>query len=108
MKLRFDPSEWTFGDVVDLEEAGFELPQVQKLLTGGGTVPVRLAVTLIWLIHRKQEPAFTLTDAMALPMNEPLDIEVVEVDESPKGGSGDSRSLHSVSAPGGPPKKSKR
>lgn len=108
MKLRFDVSEWTYRDVVDLEEAGFDLGEVQKVLARGGNVPVRLAVTLVWLIHRKQEPAFTLADAMALPMTEELDLEVVEVDETPKGGSGEPSSPPSVSELDGHRSKLKR
>ncbi len=109
MKIRFDPTEFTYGDAVALDEEGFNLDEVGKLLAAGkAEVPLRLAVVLIWLIHRKQEPTFTLADAMAMPITETLDFEVVEVDDNPKGDGGAVSSLRSVSGQGGSPKKSKR
>lgn len=101
MKLRVDINELTYGDAVDLEEAGFPLAKVQELMAAG-EVPVRLAVVLIWIVRRKQEPMFTLADAMAMPMNEPLEVDVVEGD-SPKGSGPDGDSPGSASGPGGPP-----
>lgn len=83
MKLRVDMSQFTFGDAVELEEQGFTLRQMQESLAAG-EVPVRLAVVLIWLFRRKEEPTFTLDDAKNVPLLDGLDIEVVGDDADPK------------------------
>jgi hypothetical protein len=88
MKLRVDMSQFTFGDAIDLEEHGFALTQVQKLISAG-EVPVKLAVVLIWIFRRKEEPTFTFDDAKNTPMADGLELEVVGDDVDPKAEPGD-------------------
>lgn len=105
MKLRVDMSQFTFGDAVELEEQGFTLGKVQQLLASG-EVPVRLALVLVWLFRRKEEPAFTLDDAKNMPIAEGLDIELVGDDTDPKAEPADVSPL-SASEPDGSPTPSK-
>lgn len=95
MKLRFDQSQFTFGDAIDLEESGYSLADVQRLFAAG-EVPARLAAVLVWLVRRKEEPTFTFEDAKALPIEE-LEVEIVGGEGGPKGAPSNGASPPSVS-----------
>lgn len=103
MKLRVDMSQFTFGDAIDLEEQGFTLKECQRLITAG-EVPVKLAVVLMWIFHRKQEAGFTYEDAAATPITDGLDLEMVGDDTDPKANPGND-SPPSASARVGRPRK---
>lgn len=100
MKLRVDMTQFVYGDVIDVEEHGFSLAQMQKLISAG-EVPVKLAVLLIWIFRRKEEPTFTYDDAKNVPLMDGIELEVVGDDTDPKA-EPDDDSPPSVSAPDGP------
>jgi hypothetical protein len=99
-----DPAEFTLGDALDIEEAGFDLSELGRLVAGG-RVPIKFAVLLIWIMRRREDPSFTYDDARALRVTE-LEVEMVEVPESPKDGSGGGVSPPSVSQLDGPRRRS--
>jgi hypothetical protein len=103
MKLRVDMTQFTFGDAIDLEEQGFTLKECQRLITSG-EVPVKLAVVLMWIFRRKEEPTFTYADAAATPITDGLDLDMVGDDTDPKADPGDD-SPPSASGPVGRPRK---
>jgi hypothetical protein len=104
VKIRLDPDELTLGDAEDIEAAGFDLAGLGRLVETG-KVPLKLAVLLVWITGRKVDPSFTYEDARALKVTE-LEIELVEVADSPKGGPTAVASLPSVSPPAGSRKRS--
>lgn len=55
----------TLGDIEDFEAAsGVPMAALQD----GGTLPFRAVVALVWVIHRQEQPTFTLDDARRLRM----------------------------------------
>lgn len=105
MRVQVDFTQFSYGDAIDLEEAGFPLAKVQQIFapSGNGTgvsVPIKLAVVLVWLFRRKGEPGLTLEQVKAEPIDGELEIELVGQSAGPKAaGKGSSR--RSASAPDG-------
>ncbi|WP_152646001.1 hypothetical protein [Streptacidiphilus albus] len=102
MKITFDSSALTLGDMVDFKaKAGATVadafaprnkidPFTGEVVKDGRGRPVRdrqvdplHLVTLVWLLARKDNPAFTFEDAMNVPVAE---LDVTGEDETdPKG-----------------------
>lgn len=106
MKVRVDFSQFSYGDAIDLEEAGYPIGSLKAHLTpanGSGevTVPFKLAVVLIWLFRRKTEPGLTLEVVKAEPIDGELEFEMVGGPASPKAGGKNGASSRSASAPAG-------
>lgn len=76
MKIVVDLKTFLTGDLIDLEEAGGSLTDMQSAKT---------IVALIWLTRRKEDPTFTFEDAKKIPVGE-LDISVAEGVADPKEG----------------------
>lgn len=76
MKLCIDLNTFTFGDMIDLEEAGGSLANMQS---------AKSIVALVWLTRRREDPTFTIDDAKKLSVGE-VEIEVAEESADPKDG----------------------
>ena len=88
MILRFDPADATVGDLEDFAEVtGMELPEAMRrypVLDDSGhpvlddkgkpRVDVRMTAktikALVWLVMRRDDPAFTLDDARKVRLSE--------------------------------------
>lgn len=110
MKVRVDFSAFSYGDAIDLEEAGFPLGSLQQHFTprngtGEVHVPIKLAVVLVWLFRRKLEPGLTLEAVKSEPLDSALEFEMVGENVNPKGPGRNGASPRSVSAPAGRRKK---
>lgn len=104
-KLRFDPDELTLGELEEFEGAtGRPLSEVmsEQPVLGADGKPVRdkrgrpvqqvrmrmtEVIALMWLIRRRDEPAFTLDDARGLKVADLNELELVTGD-SPFVGNG--------------------
>jgi hypothetical protein len=98
-KLRFNPNDFTLGELEDFEEAtGTTLGDalLPKKVVGANGKQVRdergrpveevnltakSLVTLVWLMRRREDESFTLADARKTKISE---LEIVGVEEDPK------------------------
>lgn len=78
MKVHVDLAALTLGDLIDLEDAGGSLADMQSAKT---------IVAMVWLMRRREDPTFTLADARNVSVAD-LDITVVDGNGAadPKGG----------------------
>lgn len=109
MKVRVDFGKFSYGDAIDLEEAGYPVSTLRAHLTstnGNGevTVPFKLAVVLVWIFRRKTEPGLTLEAVMAEPIDGELEFEMVGDSANPKA-ERNGASPRSASVPAGRRKK---
>lgn len=109
MKVRVDFGKFSYGDAIDLEDVGFPVTSLRALLTstngtGEVAVPFKLAVVLLWIFRRKEEPGLTLEQVMAEPIDGELVFELVGDSANPKAGR-NGTSPRSASAPAGRRKK---
>lgn len=74
MKITVDLNTFTLGDLIDLEDAGGSLTDLQS---------ARTIVALVWLVRRREDPTFTIEQAKATPVNE-LDIAIAGESTDPK------------------------
>lgn len=107
MKLHIDPNDLTIGDLEDFEEVtGVSLQEALKpvpLLDENGEkvfdekgrpitevqVSTKTLKGLVWIIGRKENPSFSLTDARNVKVTS-LEIESDEGDEQGNAEGGDS------------------
>lgn len=76
MKIRLDLSEWTMGDVADLEHAAEMSWSRIAAAMSSGDMPYTLVIALAYIARRREDSAFTLADARSLKVSE-FEIEVV-------------------------------
>lgn len=67
MRIEFDPEAMTLGDIEDFETvSGMSIAAVKP----GELPPMKAVTALIWLMRRKEDPAFTLDQARAMRFDE--------------------------------------
>lgn len=70
MQLQFDPESLTLGDLEDFESyVGLPLERALDPVTNQPST-MRALVGLLWILHRQQDPQFTLQQARALKLHE--------------------------------------
>lgn len=79
MEFKFNPDDLTLGDLEDFEtDTGEDLPKILNGVGPDGKVAAsaKTMVSLIWILGRHNDPAFTKDDARAVRLSE-LKVEVV-------------------------------
>ena len=98
-KLRFDPNDFTLGELEDFEDAtGTTLGDalLPKKVVGANGKPVRdergrpveevnltakSLIALVWLMYRRENEQFTMADARKIKISE---LEITGVEDDPK------------------------
>ena len=81
-RLKVDEGSLTLRDLLDFEEyAGVRLSEAFS----NGHTPIKAAAALLWVVKRKDNPDFTIDDALDTRIDE-LEVELVATDP-PKGDS---------------------
>lgn len=81
-EFTFDLDKVTVGDIVDIEETvGMAWDDIVDM----DSPPTKVLLAMLWIVKRRDNPAFTLDDARATPL---ADVQALTVGADPTGAAG--------------------